>query len=204
MVNDRRVDTARICVVFLLTGGVLTSSAQSGQPFSALTVPAAALPDGCALRPTPAPSPAPVARDGVAVILGTPWSRFPTNPWSGTDRANVAAVHRAIDATPRRPLPDMPREVSRGAAAAEREWADNILGAYHAAYVSWDGRQVEVFAVTFNDVKLTTAPESVSAILNPPRGLTARLVRGATVVRVSAPAPTECFRAVRGYIESLK
>ena len=98
----------------------------------------------------------------------------------------------------------MPPEVSRDAAAAERKWADNILGAYHAAYVSWDGRQVEVFAVTFNDVKLTTAPESVSALLNPPRGLTTRLVRGATVIRVSGSTSTECFRAVRAHIESLK
>ena len=183
MVNDRRADTARICVAFLLTGGVLTSSAQSGQALSALTVPAAALPDGCAL---------------------TPKSRFPTNPWSGTNRETVAAVHRAIDATPERLLPDMPPEVSRDAAAAERKWADNILGAYRAAYGSWDGRQVEVFAVTFNDVKLTTAPESVSAMLNPPRGLTTRLVRGATVIRVSASTSTECFRAVRAHIESLK
>ena len=200
MANDLGVDTARIVVAFLLTGGVLASSAQSGQVLSALTVPAAVLPSGCALQPTPAQR----AAGGVTVIHGTAWSRFPTNPWSGTDRKTVAAVHRAIDDTPGRPLPDMPPTALRDEAVSELKWADNILGAYHAAYVSVDGHQVEVFAVTFNDVKLTTAPESLSAILNPRRGLTTRLVRGATVVRVSAPTSTECFGAVRAYIESLK
>ena len=173
------------------------------QALSALTVPAPALPDGCALTLPPAPSPAPVSRDGVTVI-NLPWSRFPTNPWSGTDRATVAAVHRAIDARPERPLPDLPPEAWRGTTASVQKWAENILGAYHAAYAGMDGRQVEVFAVTFNDVKLTAAPESVSAMLNPPRGVTTRLVRGATVIRVSAPAATACFAAVRAHIESLK
>ena len=189
-------------LVLVLAASMIAGSTQS-RALSALTVPAAALPGGCALRPVPAQSPAPVARDGVTVILGTAWSRLPTNPWTGTDRETVAAVHKAIDATPGRPLPDLPPEAWRGA-AFERKWADNILEAYHAAYVSAGGRQVEVFAVTFNDVKLTPAPESVSAMLNPPRGITTRVVRGATVVRVSAPSSTECFEAVRAYIESLK
>ena len=180
---------------------VTNSPAQAVQALSALT--ATALPDGCALKPPPAPSPAPVLRDGKPVIHASAWSQFPTNPWSGTDRATVAAVHRAIDATPQRPLPDLPPTAWRSTASSQK-WADNILGAYHAAYVSWDGRQVEVFAVTFNDVNLTAAPESVSAMLNPTRGITTRLVRGATVVRVSAPAVTSCFAAVRAYIESLK
>jgi hypothetical protein len=110
----------------------------------------------------------------------------------------------AIDAAPGRPLPDVPPTASRDAAAAELKWTDNILEAYHAAYTAVDGHQVEVFAVTFNDVTLATTPEPLSAILNPPRGFTKRMVRGATVVRVSAPTPTECFGAVRAYIESLK
>jgi hypothetical protein len=68
-----------------------------------------------------------------------------------------------------------------------------------------DGHQIQVFAVTFDDETLTAAPESLvlSATLNPPRGLTTRLVRGATVVRVSAPISVDCFGAVRAHIESL-
>ena len=205
MANNLRVDTARILVALLLGGAVVAGSAQSGQALSALTVPAAALPGGCALTPTPAPNSVPVAGDGVTVIRGMAWSRFPTNPWSGTDRKTVAAVHRAIDAPPERLLPDLPPKESLDAAASELKWAENILGAYHAAYVSLGGSQVDVFAVTFNNVKLTAAPESmISATLNPPRGFTTRLVRGATVIRVSAPTSMECFMAVRAYIESLK
>jgi hypothetical protein len=110
----------------------------------------------------------------------------------------------AIDAAPGRPLPDVPPTPSRDALASELKWAENILEAYHAAYVSEEGLQVEVFAVTFNDMKLTTAPESLSALLNPPRRLTTRFVRGATVIRVSAPTSAVCFGAVRAYLESIK
>jgi hypothetical protein len=116
----------------------------------------------------------------------------------------VAAVHKAIDLTTRaRPLPDLPPTAFRGVAATERQWTDNILEAYRATYMSVGGG-VDVFAVTFNDPKLTVAPESVSAALNPPRGFTTRLVRGATVVRVSASTSAACFGAVRTHIESLK
>jgi len=116
----------------------------------------------------------------------------------------VAAVYRAIDRTRVRLLPDLPPTVSRGAAAASLKAADNILEAYHAAYVSALGDRVEVFAVTFNDAMLAAAPESVSAMLNPPRGFTSRVVLGATVVQVSAPTSGDCARAVDSYVQSLK
>jgi hypothetical protein len=116
----------------------------------------------------------------------------------------VAAVHRAIDDAPRKPLPDVPSTDARDMAASELKWSDNILEAYHAAYASSEGSRVEVLAVTFNDVKWTAAPESLSAMLNPPQGFTRRVVRGATVVRVSAPTSDECVRAVDGYVRSLK
>ena len=211
MVNDLSPRTARVLVAFLLAGPSVAGSVQSGQTLITLTVPAAALPNDCALTPPPAPNPAPTVRGGVTVVHGPPLSKFPqfpTNPWTGTDRKTVAAIHMAIDATaawPRPPLPDAPPTTSRDAADAELKWADNILEAYHAAYTAVDGYQVEVFAVTFNDVKLTTAPESLSAMLNPrQRGFTTRFVRGATVVRVSALHSTDCFEAVRAYTESLK
>jgi len=154
---------------------------------SALTVPNPALPEGCGLVPQDARS------------------QFPANPWTGTDPKIVARVHQAIDATRVRPLPDLPPRATQANAPSDPgKWAANIVEAYRAAYVSTDGRQVEVFAVTFNDAKLATAPESLSAMLNPPRGLTARRVRGATVVRVSAPEDAACFSAVRAHIESLR
>jgi hypothetical protein len=194
--------TIRPLMACLLAGGFVGAAPQSGVSLSALTVPTAGLPSGCALKPPP-PAPAPIARGGVTTIHGAV-SLFPANPWSGTDRKIVAAVHMTIDAPPGRALPDALPVAPHDAAASELKWADNILEAYHAAYLSMDGLSVEVFAVTFNDVKLATTPESVSAMLNPPRGLTTRLVRGAIVVRVSAPGSAQCFGTVRAYIESLK
>jgi len=196
-----------ITVAVACVGGLVAGSRQSPPALSALTVPAALLPDGCALKPPPAPAPAPaqvLVGDGNRILASARFD-FSTNPWSGTDRKIVAMVHRAIDGpAPVRPLPDLPPPKSGGAAAAERKLADNIVEAYRAEYASGDGGRVEVFAVTFNDPKLTVAPESMSAMLNPPRGMTTRVVRGATVVRVSASTSGMCFGAVRAHIESLK
>jgi hypothetical protein len=201
MVNDLGPRTAQAFVAFLLTGGLV---AGSGQTLSRLTVPAAELPNGCALNPS-APKSAPTASAGVTVTHGAAPQRFsfPTNPWAGVDRKLVAAVHMEIDATLEPPLPDRPPTTARESAASELKWADDILEAYHAAYTSPDGHQVEVFAVTFNDIKLATPPPPDAMRLTRP-GLTRRLVHGATVIRVSAPIPNGCFEPVRAYIESLK
>jgi len=200
----RSVVTMSIAVACL--GGVIAAaSTQSALSLSALTVPAASLPGGCALTPPPAPALAQVSGGGANSIQLSPRFGFPTNPWSGTDRKIVAMVHRAIDGPePVRPLPDLPPTASGGAAASERKWAENILEAYRAEYVSGDTGRVEVFAVTFSDAKLTVAPDSLSAVLNPPRETGHRIVRGATVVRVSVHTSAACFGAVRAHIESLK
>ena len=197
MANDLGLGTTRLLVAFLLAGGV-AGAERSGQTLSALTVPAAALPSGCALTQL-APRPAPIARGRVTVIHGAPWSPFPTNPWSGTDRKIVTEVRKVIDGTPR--MPDGPPLEAREAAALELKLADNVLEAYHAVYASADGTRVEVFAVTFNDEALAK-PERLSETMNPPRGLRSRLVRGATVVVVSAPTAGECARTVESYIRS--
>jgi hypothetical protein len=128
-------------------------------------------------------------------------SPFPTNPWSGTDRTLVAEVRKAIHGTPR--LPDGPPLARAAAAAFLLKLADNVVEAYRAAYVSADGSQVAVWAVSFNDDTLAT-PERLPGTMHPPRGFRSRLVRGATVVLVTAPSSHECARAVDGYIRSLK
>jgi len=203
MVKNLGIAVAASTIALLITRGVVAGAVQTAQTLSALTVPAAVLPSGCALTP-PAPGPAPITRGGVTSIRGTSPAPFPANPWSGTDRRLVTRVHTAIDGARQKPLPDRPPTVSSDAAAAELKWAENILEAYHAAYTTVDGHQVEVFAVKFNDVKLATTPEPLSAVLDPPRGPTQRIVRGATVARVSAPTSTECFGVVRTHIQSLK
>jgi hypothetical protein len=190
----------------MLAGAVVAGFGQSGLTLSALTVPAASLPSGCALT-QPAARPAASAQVGATVIEGTARSdrsSFPTNPWSGADRTLAARIRGAIDATPQRPLPDLPAFDPRDVEASKVKWTENIREAYHAAYTSAYGDQIEVFAVTFDDAKFAEAPESVSAVLNPPRGFSSRFVRGATVVRVAGSAQGECARAVDRYVRSLK
>lgn len=174
---------------------------QSRQTLSSLTVPAGALPIGCALE-QPAPKPAQAPRSGVIVLGGMMQRGFPSNPWTGTDRKLLAAVRKAIDGAPR--MPDGPPLEAREAAAFELRLADNVLEAYHAVYGPADRPQVEVHAITFSDAALAK-PDPLSAMMNPPRGLRSRLVRGATVVVVSGVAPpNECFRAIETHIGSLK
>src|SRR5678815_4993421 len=117
MLNKLGTTAASMTIALLLTGSVVAGSAQTAQTLNALTVPAAALPSGCALTPPP-PAPAPVTRGGVTSSRGISL-QFPANPWSGTDRRLVARIHKAIDGARERPLPDVPPEIARDAAAAE-------------------------------------------------------------------------------------
>ena len=199
MANDLGSGTFRVFVALLLVGGAIADSAPSWQTLSTLTVPPTALPSDCALK-EPAPTPAPITRGGVTAIQAGPSSPFPTNPWSGTDRRIVTTVREAIDGAPR--MPDGPPLEAHDAAVFKLRLADNVLEAYHAAYASADGSQTEVFAVPFNDSTLAK-PEPLSATMHPPPGLRSRIVRGSTVVVVSG-SRSECFRAVTGYIRSLK
>lgn len=195
MSNDCRLSPLGLLAGFLVVGGAIGGSAQSGQIMNALTVPAAARPTDCALQQ-------PASISTVSAFSERVVSLFPANPWSGTERRLVAHVSKAIDATPR-VAPDGPPPEARAAAELDLKWADNILEAYHAAYSSANRSEVEVFAVTFTDAKLAP-PEPLLEMTGQRRGATRRIVRGTTVIRVSAPARTACFEAVQGYIESLK
>jgi hypothetical protein len=119
----------------------------------------------------------------------------------------MAAVRAAIDGAPlvgQRLLPDVPPGLPRATPADWSHLADNVVQAYHAAYRAIDGYSVEVFAATFNDVKLTTPPEPPLPTLSSPRELSTRVVLGATVVRIAARTSTDCLRAVRAHVESLR
>jgi hypothetical protein len=196
-----------------LVGAILTvwitgGSAQSGLALALLTVPEAKLPDGCKLMPYVPPATQVVQAGATTTIRPTFGNShpFPGNPWSGTDPKLEATVRGSIDNTHARVvLTDVPISGSGRPAVSPPKPPDNILEAYRAAYV-WavDGHQVQVSAVTFNDVKLAAAPESLSALLNPPRQFSRRLVRGATAIRVSASSENACFKSVVAYVESLK
>src|SRR5262245_2743283 len=157
----------------------------TAQSLSALTVPAAALPNGCTIG-------APQAR--------TPWIPFPTNPWSGTDRKLMTEVRSASDGYPR--MPDGPPLSAREAQAFQLKLADDVVEAYQAQYAWTDGSQVSVSALTFRDA--TLAGRGTLLESDAQRGVIQRIVRGATVVRVTAPARTACLDAVRAHIESIK
>lgn len=162
------VTPSRIAVACLLVVVSAAVRAQSGFQLNSLTVPATSLPSGCLLKPTPAPRAAPVAGGAVTVIDAS--LQFPNNPWSGTDRKLLARIHAAIDGAPRKPLPDVPLPPPRHPIADESHWAGNVVHGYRAAYTAIGAPQIEVFAVTFSDVKFAVAPESLSAMLNPRRG----------------------------------
>jgi hypothetical protein len=200
MITGLSIAATRFLAAFLLVGTVVAGEAQSGPTLNALTVPGEALASDCALK-QPAPRPVPSSRAEGTLIRSVERSPFPTNPWSGTDRKLVAEVRKAIDGTPR--LPDGPPLEPADAAAFLLKLADNVVEAYRAAYVSADGSQVYVWAVRFNDETLAK-PERLSGTISPPRGFKSRLVRGATVVLVTAPSSNECVRSVDDYIRSHK
>ena len=187
-------------VTTLLVVGVVAGEAQTRRTLNALTVPGEALPSECALKP-PVVRPVASSRAEGITIRSVEWPPFPTNPWSGSDRELVTEVRKVIDGTPR--LPDGPPLDRTDAAAFLLKLADNVLEAYRAAYVSADGSTVVVWAVRFNGDSLAN-PERRPGAMNPPRGFRSRLVRGDTVVLVTAPSSNDCVRAVDGYIRSLK
>jgi hypothetical protein len=192
----------RFLAALLLVGLVVPGEAQFGPTLDVLTMPNRALPSDCALK-QPAAKPAPGPRAQGTVNRSVEWSPFPTNPWSGTDRKLVAEVRRVIDGTPR--LPDGPPLEPRDTAVFLLKWADDIVDAHRAVYASSDGSEVGVWAVRFNHGNLAK-PEPPPGTIHPPRsrGFRSRLVLGATVVLVTAPASDECVRAIEGYIRSLK
>jgi len=211
MVKPLGLGASLFAIAILVTGGVVVGSSQSARTLEALTVPVTALPAGCALtKPVTTAGPIDVAGAGMVGTNARPWSPRLPNPWVGTDRAIVADVRQAIDPAPRG-APDGP--VGPGSDVAfGSKWADDVVEAYHAAYTSAAPSDVEVFAVTFNDAKLATA-EPLAEMRRPLSRLADRIVRGPTVIRVSAYTPMEkaapaavtaCFGAVRDYIDSLK
>jgi hypothetical protein len=187
-----------VCVV---VGGAGAGTAQAPQALSRLTVAPEALPGGCALESVEPVVSAPSRVESPTIRM---WSRevFPANPWSGTEPRFVAIVRAAIEPSPRVPRPD--GQLIEAGAAPEflTARAAGVIEAYRAVYLSTDGHRVQVSAVTFDDEALVRG-EPVSALTNPPRGMSSRFVRGATVAVVAAPAPDACARVVEAHVRSI-
>jgi hypothetical protein len=185
-----------ICVELVISA----HSQQTLNSLSVLTASAAALPKGCALEP-PAPITSPVPSGGATVIDVVTGAGFPSNPWSGKDLKLVAAVRKAIDGAP---TPEGPVSAELETRALELTLAANVLEAYRASYMSAEGARLEVYAITLTDPKLTRAEAPSGS--NRPETLSARLVRGATIVKLVSLThpPNSCFDAVGTHIGLLK
>ena len=181
---------------FVLALGLAVVSAQSAPTFSALTVPAASLPDGCQLTPLPperTPTPMPHPEGGVIAAARKPFElrRFPSNPWFGTDYKYIAQVRLAFERLPLVHLPDGPPLEQRQAEKLLSTLKGNIAEAYRASYETTSSGSIVVQAVRYTEAKWATPGEG-------------RIVRGSTVILVTGNPQGECFNAVRKYIQSLK
>ena len=140
---------------------------------STLTVPAERLPAGCTLR--------------------TGASSAELDPLSA--RRLRVAVHMEFYGRPR--LPDAPPLEGRERASLESRMVEHVAEAYRAQYVTTDGPSVFVSAVRFDDPK-NVPPERERA----PDASMFRVVRGATVLRISGSPKDACFQVVSKLIQS--
>jgi hypothetical protein len=178
----------------MLGAGMVVVSAQSAQSLSALTVPAASLPDGCRLGPPP-PKPTPIVlADGKLIQRLNMPGRFPTNPWYGTDDWLMVEVQKAIEPpAPRVRMPDGPPLEPKEASKLIWSLKGHVVEAYQSEYETTPGEVIRVQAVRYTDPKWA-APD--------PRQEN-RIVRGTTVILIGG-RPGQCLTAVRQYIEALK
>jgi hypothetical protein len=204
----------RLTAVLLVLGNAVVS-AQSAPMLDALTVPVEKLPDGCRLEPlAPQPSPRPpvVLPYGTVVSYSpTLIQRFPSNPWSGTDYKYIARVRPTFDKLPQEP--DGPPLERADASRMKAKLTGDITEAYYALYHSGPSTTpttlsawIRVQAVRYADAKWTT-PDPPPPAQTVSRGdiiASLRIIRGSTVILVTGNPETECFRAVRKHIESMK
>ena len=186
----------------LVALGIGVVSAQSGPALSTLTAPAASLPEGCRLTPLPPePSPVPpvVLPDGTVVSRSsTAIRRFPSNPWFGDDYKYIAWVRPLFDPVPQ--MPDGPPLEKSDARRLKAKLASEIAEAYRASYQTESGRAAEVRGAL--EVRAVRYTDSKWAVANRP--IPNRFVRGSTVIIMIGNPQSECFKAVRNHIESLK
>jgi hypothetical protein len=162
-------------------------TAASAQAMNQLSVPAGQLPTGCALAPSSVP-----LGDGRVVVSAVSLP-IPTNPWTGTDRALIAAIRGRMWQPPM--SPDGP---PLGVREARQYWsrlADGIESGYAAFYDSSAGHDsVGVYAVRFDN------EEAI-----PPRRSGDRHIRiGRTVALVlGGGGAGECHAAIEAYLQSL-
>ena len=81
--------------------------------------------------------------------------------------------------------------------------ADHVVEGYAATYLSTTGAETSVFAIRFDDETRASRATTLSASERSRAGRL-RLVIGATVAVISAPALDDCVDAVQQHLESLR
>ena len=190
--------------------GMAVVSAQSAPELSALTIPAANLPEGCGLTPLPPePSPRPpiVLPDGTVIVRSSTshgTGRFPSNPWFGTEYEYIAQIRASFEGVPQ--MPDGPPLDRADASRLKARLAGDITDAYHASYDTTSDGPVLIQAVRYADAKWAPPTSWMRTLIGARRNSieSVRIVRGHAVILITGHAQGQCFKAVRNYIESLK
>jgi hypothetical protein len=152
MVDEVPSIAVAIVAVIWIAGATGPSQAPPSTGLRDLAVPLERLPAGCVLPP------APTVNDGGNRIRGGLWAYLPitSNPWTGTERQIVAAIHERIQGP--QPGPDAP-PLSRGERARFRlAFADGIEEAYAAVY-TFEARSIVIYGVrSANNAKTARLP----------------------------------------------
>jgi hypothetical protein len=124
----------------LLVASVPTVAHGQAPPadLSTLTVPATALPDGCALAPEP------TERLEGTRVRGGLWGGLPirSNPWTGTESKPLREIRTRMFGVPR--MPDAPPD-ARLAAQMQRQLVEGLSG--YAAFYRQGDALVHVYAL---------------------------------------------------------
>lgn len=210
--------------VSVATLTVAQTVAQS-RPFSfeMLTVPASALPEGCALRPTASPS-RPVmvstpttAAPGVpverfTVMFREPMAAFASNPFIARERSDVYRVRTAIDGgVGALRVPDGPPLTPAETAAMQMRYVQHVIDGYWAIYTTPQNDSVEVYAIRFDDPSLaeTRRPGTFDKPFSTPRPgaaatiLSQQIVKGPVVALVRGNTSTRCLGVVRDFVQAV-
>jgi|RhiMetdeSRZDD1v2_1073273.scaffolds.fasta_scaffold501089_2 hypothetical protein len=185
---------ASVALMMLSTAASISTPAPPQGPFSLadLTVPSEQLPSGCTL------SPSPTLRSGDNQVRTGLWTGLPisSNPWTGSDRAIVVAIHERVIDPP--PIADGPPPTKRELAQFRLRLADGVEEAYAAIYTD-DASHI----ITVNAVRYTDAPPpsfSRNAARDRPGNL--RLTLDRTVLGVSGNEGA-CFLAIAARVRDL-
>jgi hypothetical protein len=144
---------AAACSVMLLTAFVSAQPAPRLVALQELTVPAAQLPDGCALK---------AETRGTMTVFG-----FPGNPWIGDDRQTLARMRERAEGSP--DVPDGPPLTRAAQARFQARLADGVEEGYSAVYAQAGERDIVVHALRFAPTeKQYTALAQPRARYHPP------------------------------------